>query len=101
LLFVIFIHCFSPPDQEQSQNTERLFFLPEPFLFPLKRTGMTPAQDEKQNDQMEMTMKKILSTVLAATAFLGAVSAASATPNSNDIGNDRLAFWQQFADRND
>jgi hypothetical protein len=48
-----------------------------------------------------MTMKKILSTVLAATAFLGAVSAASATPNSNDIGNDRLAFWQQFADRND
>lgn len=46
-------------------------------------------------------MKKILSTVLAAAAFFGAVSAASAYPDNTDIVNDRLAFWQQFADRND
>lgn len=45
-------------------------------------------------------MKKVLSTVLAAAAFFGAVSAASAYPQNNDIVNDRLAFWQQFADHN-
>ncbi len=40
-------------------------------------------------------MKKVLSTVLAAAAFFGAVSAASAYPD-NGIVHDRLAFWQQF-----
>jgi hypothetical protein len=45
---------------------------------------------------MEMKMKKVLSTALAAFALFGAVSAASAHPQNNDIVNDRLAFWYQF-----
>lgn len=44
-------------------------------------------------------MKTVLSTALAALTFFGAVSAASAYPQNNDIVNDRLAFWQQFEDR--
>ncbi|MBX2805414.1 MAG: hypothetical protein KTR19_05545 [Hyphomicrobiales bacterium] len=43
-------------------------------------------------------MKTIITTALAAMTFLGAVSAASAAPQNNDIVNDRLLFWQQFAD---
>ena len=46
---------------------------------------------------MEMKMTKILSTALAALALFGAVSAASAHPQNNDIVNDRLAFWHQFS----
>jgi hypothetical protein len=44
-----------------------------------------------------MNMKTVLSTALAALALFGAVSAASAHPQNNDIVNDRLAFWHQFS----
>lgn len=43
-------------------------------------------------------MKKVLATAFAALTVFGAVSAASAHPQNNDIVNDRLAFWYQFSD---
>jgi hypothetical protein len=47
-----------------------------------------------------MKMKKILSASLVAIALIGTLSAASAAPYGDSINQDRLAFWQAFADRN-
>jgi hypothetical protein len=66
---------------------------------------MPPAQDEKQNDQMEMIMKKIIGSTLVAIALIGSAVSVSAAP-AQVPGHDAslqqsLNFWQQFADRND
>lgn len=44
-------------------------------------------------------MKKIVSSMLVAFALIGSVAAVSAAPYHDNIVNDRLEFWQNFADR--